>query len=113
MQKITGQMIWNWLLQQCMKCLFRLPVARQEKVTPWLGADTAKHYQWYPFVNIGHYELIKQLQTTKNSPSAGYYSFKETFWNNADTITGYYREGITRVWDKAKANAFYRGIPFI
>ena len=31
-------------------------------ITPWLGHDTAKHYQWYPFINIGHYELAKQLK---------------------------------------------------
>ena len=36
--------------------------AKKETVTPWLGADTAKHYQWYPFINIGHYELAKQLK---------------------------------------------------
>jgi hypothetical protein len=36
--------------------------AKQEPVTPWLGADTAKHYQWYPFINLGHYELAKQLK---------------------------------------------------
>ena len=28
----------------------------------WLGTDTANHYQWYPFINIGHYELAKQLK---------------------------------------------------
>src|SRR5258705_13873825 len=25
-----------------------LNYAGQEPITPWLGADTAKHYQWYP-----------------------------------------------------------------
>ena len=30
-----------------------------------------------------------------------------------DTIIGYYKEGIQRVWNKAKQNAFYRGVPFI
>ncbi|MEP7267537.1 MAG: glycoside hydrolase family 9 protein [Saprospiraceae bacterium] len=70
--------------------------ARQETVTPWLGRDTAKHYQWYPFINIGHYELAKQLTG-----------------NRRDTITGYYKKGIELVWNKAKQNAFYRGIPFI
>jgi len=29
--------------------------ARQEPVTPWMGADTARHYQWYPWHNAGHY----------------------------------------------------------
>ena len=67
-----------------------------ERITPWLGADTAKHYQWYPFINIGHYELAKILRNKRR-----------------DTIVGFYREGINRVWNKAKQNAFYRGIPFI
>lgn len=70
--------------------------AKAEPITPWLGSDTAKHYQWYPFINIGHYELAKQLKD-----------------KSRDTIIGYYKEGIERVWNKAQQNAFYRGIPFI
>ncbi|HYJ63701.1 MAG TPA: glycoside hydrolase family 9 protein [Parafilimonas sp.] len=70
--------------------------ALQEPITPWLGADTAKHYQWYPFINLGHYELAKQLDGAKK-----------------DSIIQFYKEGIERVWQKAKSNAFYRGIPFI
>jgi hypothetical protein len=70
--------------------------AEDEKITPWLGADTAKHYQWYPFINIGHYELAKQLKGEDRAK-----------------IVGYYKEGIERVWNKAKQNAFYRGVPFI
>jgi hypothetical protein len=70
--------------------------AKQEPITPWLGADTAKHYQWYPFINLGHYELAKQLKGKQR-----------------DTIVGYYKQGIQRVWNKAKQNAFYRGVPFI
>lgn len=90
--------------------------AKQEKITPWLGSDTAKHYQWYPFINVGHYELAKQLLKKKNGPvqEAGYYrNYVENFWNNADTIIGFYKEGIQRVWNKARHNAFYRGVPFI
>ena len=68
----------------------------EEKITPWLGADTAKHYQWYPFINLGHYEMAKELKT----------------WGR-DSLTGYYKQGIEKVWNKAKQNAFYRGIPFI
>jgi peptidoglycan/xylan/chitin deacetylase (PgdA/CDA1 family) len=70
--------------------------ARLERVTPWLGSDTAKHYQWYPFINIGHYEGAKQLSGMQK-----------------DSIIGYYKEGIQRVWNQAKQNAFYRGVPFI
>jgi len=71
-------------------------MAKQEPITPWLGSDTAKHYQWYPFINLGHYELAKQLKGKQR-----------------DTIVDYYKQGIQRVWNKAKQNAFYRGIPFI
>ena len=70
--------------------------AKMEPITPWLGGDTAKHYQWYPFINVGHYELAKQLKGKQK-----------------DTIVGYYKQGIQLVWNKARKNAFYRGIPFI
>lgn len=67
-----------------------------EKITPWLGADTAAHYQWYPFINPGHYELAKTLTGSART-----------------TLTGYYKQGIEKVMAKARQNAFYRGIPFI
>jgi peptidoglycan/xylan/chitin deacetylase (PgdA/CDA1 family) len=70
--------------------------AQQERVTPWLGKDTARHYQWYPFVNPGHAELARQSKGKQR-----------------DSLISYYREGIDRVWQKASQNAFYRGIPFI
>lgn len=70
--------------------------AKKEPITPWLGTDTANHYQYYPFINLGHYELAKL--------SAG---------KQKDTIISWYKEGIQRVWNKAKQNAFYRGVPFI
>jgi hypothetical protein len=38
---------------------------------------------------------------------------KELKDKRRDTIIGFYKEGINRVWNKAKQNAFYRGIPFI
>ncbi|WP_245580882.1 glycoside hydrolase family 9 protein [Daejeonella oryzae] len=73
-----------------------LNYARSEPVTPWMGADTAKHYQWYPFHNFGHYELAKSGRSEiKNELMASY------------------KTGIEKVWAKAKNNAFYRGIPYI
>lgn len=70
--------------------------AAKEQITPWLGADTANHYQWYPFINIGHYELAKQVKGKQQRE-----------------LTGYYKAGIDKVWRKARQNAFYRGVPFI
>ena len=73
-----------------------LHYASQEPITPWLGEDTARHYQWYPFINLGHYELAKRLKGAERNK-----------------ITGLYKTGIQKVWDKASNNAFYRAIPFI
>jgi len=70
--------------------------ARQEPLTPWLGKDTANHYQWYPFINLGHYELAKRARG-----------------RNRDTVIEYYKRGIEAVWNKARSNAFYRGVSFI
>ena len=70
--------------------------AKQEKITPWLSSDTAKHYQYYPFVNVGHYELAKQTHGKMKSQ-----------------LLNYYKQGIEQVWARAQKNAFYRGIPFV
>ncbi len=70
--------------------------AKQEPVTPWLGKDTAHHYEWYPFINLGHAVLANDLPKLQR-----------------DTIHDFYETGIKAVWNKAKQNAFYRGIPFI
>ncbi|MDH5825117.1 glycoside hydrolase family 9 protein [Sphingobacterium sp. SG20118] len=70
--------------------------ARQEKITPWMTTDTAAHYQWYPFINLGHYELGKQLKG-----------------NDREEIVSYYKSGIEQVFARAEKNAFYRGVPFI
>jgi hypothetical protein len=90
--------------------------ARKEPVTPWLGAESAYHYQWYPFVNAGHYQLLKNLKTGKAFPSrsTGFNpKFVIDFRTNLDSLKQYYRNGIIRVWNKAANNAFYRGVPFI
>lgn len=72
-----------------------LRFAEQEHVSPWMGSDTARHYQWYPFHNFGHYELGKVSLAQRKK------------------MIAYYREGIDRVWQKAQHNAFLRGVPFI
>jgi endoglucanase len=70
--------------------------ASQEPTTPWLASDTAKHYQWYPFINLGHYELAKKLKGAERNQ-----------------VLDYYKQGIEQVWARASKNAFYRGVPFV
>ena len=49
---------------------------RQEPITPWMGADSAHHYQWYPFYNLGH--LI--LSQCDNSKIKNEFLKKIKFW---------------------------------
>ena len=69
---------------------------RMEPVTPWMGADSADHYQWYPFVNLGHYELAAQSDGRR----------RDEFVRNM-------RSGLRRVAERGQDNAFLNGIPFI
>jgi peptidoglycan/xylan/chitin deacetylase (PgdA/CDA1 family) len=66
-----------------------------EPVTPWLGADTARHYQWYPFVNLGHFLIARDSKE-----------------HSRQFIT-HMREGIEKIYQKGKTNAFNFGVPFI
>lgn len=68
--------------------------SKQETVTPWMINDTARHYQWYPFMNAGHYQTASQLPD------------KQTFVNH-------YEKGLNAIWARAKNNPFLNGIPFI
>jgi len=83
------------LIQQNTFLPFSSQMKELDKVTPWMYTDTARHYQWYPFVNVGHYELALESPDDK------------------DRCMAYYRQGIESVQNRAARNAFNRGIPFI
>jgi endoglucanase len=67
-----------------------------EPVTPWMGADTARHYQWYPFINLGHYLLAEE--NNKNIPGV---------------FENYMKKGLERIRNRGKNNPFLFGVPFI
>ena len=69
---------------------------RMEPVTPWMGADSAHHYQWYPFINIGH-ALLAQDGERKVS---------DEFIRNI-------KSGLDRVKERGAGNVFMAGVPFI
>src|SRR5439155_1616091 len=50
-----------------------LRYAALEPVTPWMGQDTARHYQWYPWHNNGHYESWREGPDSARRLVAGYY----------------------------------------
>ena len=93
---------------------------RQEKTTPWMGADTARHYQWYPFFNMGHYEISDEkdvIARNKQSNSSQLHNPK-LISQDAETaytkeFLEYWREGIDKVYLRGKNNPFLNGIPFI
>ena len=67
-----------------------------EPVTPWMGADTASHYQWYPFHNVGHYFLSYIDDSTK-----------------ASQFTGFLRDGLQKIKTRGERKPFKIGVPFI
>ncbi len=71
--------------------------AAQEPVTPWMGQDTARHYQWFPWHNNGHFEIWR---AGRGSDSA------------QRLVAEYYRRGLQAVAGRAH-NGFRIGIPFI
>ena len=62
----------------------------------WMAMDTMRHYQKYPFMNIGHYMLYQV------APDA----MKEE-------IASWYRANIERVLERAEEYAFRVGVPFL
>jgi peptidoglycan/xylan/chitin deacetylase (PgdA/CDA1 family) len=65
-----------------------------EPVTPWIEKDTARHYQFYPFVNLGHANL-GQSQTR--------FAAKYIFFMN---------KGLTILDDRRKGDPFQVKVPF-
>ena len=62
----------------------------------WMEHDTASHYEFYPFVNIGHFALYDKAGKDLR-----------------DELAGYYREGIEHTIKRAGGNPYNIGIPFI
>ncbi len=85
--KVTGEEKYR---QQAKK------FARLINTTSWMGADTARHYEYYPFMNMGHYALFEIAAED---------------WQ--DTLIHYYRENIAGVQKRAQQNPYGIGMPFI
>jgi len=70
--------------------------ARKANTTSWMNLDSAAHYQYYPFINMGHFALYDLVNE----------DFK-------DTLATYYQDGIEYTFKKSKTNPYGVGIPFI
>lgn len=67
-----------------------------EEVTPWMELGRARHYQFYPFVNLGHYYLA----TSDNKALS-------------DKYIGYMRQGLEYMRQRAQSCAFLNGVPYM
>ncbi len=65
---------------------------KQEPVSPWIEKGTARHYQSYPFVNLGHHSLIQ---------------------NKKEDFAGFYAKGLNLLFERGKDDPFFHGLPFI
>jgi hypothetical protein len=62
----------------------------------WMGKEQTGHYQYYPFMNAGHFRLYDLVDP----------EFRKV-------LAGYYREGIERCVRAAQKNPYGVGVPFI
>ncbi|MCX2680817.1 glycoside hydrolase family 9 protein [Galbibacter sp. EGI 63066] len=70
--------------------------ARDEPVSPWMGRDTIRHYQYYPFLNAGHYELASNLKGKEEAE-----------------LSDFYNKGLDLLHQRGKENPFFIGTPFV
>jgi endoglucanase len=62
----------------------------------WMGKAEAGHYQYYPFMNIGHFRLYDLVDARTKKQ-----------------LAQFYREGIERALKQAETNPYGAGVPFI
>ncbi len=70
--------------------------ARIANTVSWMNLDSAAHYQYYPFINLGHFALYDLVEK-----------------DFQDTLASYYKNGIAYTFQKSKSNPYGVGIPFI
>jgi len=70
--------------------------ARQIGATSWMSADSTRHYEFYPFANLGHYALSSLVDR----------AFQ-------DTLASYYRESLEKMQVRANKNPYRIAVPFI
>lgn len=70
--------------------------ARLAAAESWMGRETAGHYQYYPFMNVGHFRLfgIADAKTKK-------------------MLVEYYRSGIDAARAAGGKNPYRFGVPFL
>jgi len=66
-----------------------------EPITPWMERGSARHYQYYPFVNLGHAN-----QANSDSPES-------------KDFARFMKNGLKVIYERGKSDPFLNGIPYI
>jgi hypothetical protein len=70
-----------------------------EEITPWMELGRARHYQFYPFVNLGHYYLAKSDDPTVSAKYKGFMKKGlEVIKKRADEYDDPFLNGIPFIW---------------
>lgn len=69
---------------------------KQEPVTPWMETGKARHYEWYPFVNLGHYLMASSTDS-----------------DTQKRYVEYMRQGLEDILKRAGNDPFMNGVPFL
>jgi hypothetical protein len=70
--------------------------ARLAAAESWMGKEETKHYQYYPFMNVGHFRLYDLVDTQMRKQ-----------------LATYYRSGLEQSVRAAQTNPYAIGVPFI
>jgi len=62
----------------------------------WMGMEQTKHYQYYPFMNVGHFRLYDLVDRATRK-----------------LLAGYYRAGLDKCLSESVSNPYRIGVPFI
>ena len=73
-----------------------LAFSRLAADTSWMDKDTTLHYEYFPYINLGHYELSEFADDSTK-----------------ERLASYYRSGLRAVRKRGLANPFGYGVPFI
>jgi endoglucanase len=62
----------------------------------WMGKEQTRHYQYYPFMNVGHFRLYELVDARTRKQ-----------------LAAYYESGLERSVRTAEKNPYQAGVPFI
>ncbi len=67
-----------------------------EPVTPWMELGRGRHYQYYPFINLGHFYLANSSDN-----------------KTKEKYQGFMKQGLQDIKNRAADDPFIYGIPFL